>query len=358
MKLHFAALASVTVALFAAYGCSSSSGCEDSQCATGNKCVDNGKGTECRLVCALKADGTGGQQTCPINYHCAGGKIPYCAPDQVKYTKTGKGLWGAPCSPTGGFDANPACDSDQNFWCYGQSPTDGAAFCTQYDCATDAECRGGWYCATINAAPEVRTAARTVGQTRTACLPRTYCAPCASDVDCVSVDGARQHCVSDAAGGKYCAPECGSDSQCNQEAKCADSAEAGAQVCTPNAGACVGDGSFCSPCRSDADCTGGACVSSSYSTEHFCTTPSDGGCTYADSAGTCKLNAKCPTNPVAGSKTSCTFSGKQNTCSLVDSNGNPVGGSANSWPNIPNNFCFGQVLLDKNYVPGCWTKPR
>ena len=364
MRLHIAALAlSFGLALSLASGCSSkATGCENSQCATGNECIDNGKDISCRLVCAIAADGTGGQSTCPFNYHCVDGKKPYCVPDQTAYRKPGNGgLWGAPCSPTGGFDNNPACDTDQNFWCYGQAPSDAAAFCTQFDCATDADCRGGWYCSTINKAPNVLQAGRVVGDTRTVCLPRTYCAPCKSDVDCLTTNGTREHCISDAGGAKYCAPECSGDTQCNQEASCKDIGEAGTTVCTPNAGACIGDGSFCSPCRSDADCTGGgACVSSSYSTEHFCTTPSDGGCTYVTgaAANSCALKAKCPTNAISGGKTSCTFAGKQNTCTAVDSQGNSVAGGANTWPNIPNNFCFGEVKLDTNYVPGCWTKAR
>ena len=357
MKLSILALlSSLAVALVLSSGCSSkTTGCDNSQCATGNECIDNGKDVSCRLVCAINPDGTGGQSTCPFNYHCVDAKRPYCVADQTAYVKSGKGLWGASCSPKDGIQSNPACDSDQNFWCYAQTPVDGAAFCTQYGCGSDADCKGGWYCGTINTAPNAQQASRAVGATTTVCLPRAYCAPCATDIDCVPSGGAREHCVTDTGGTKFCAPECNGDSQCNQEAACVDNADAGTKVCTPNAGVCVGDGSFCSPCRSDGDCTGGgACVSSSYSTEHFCTTPSTTPCTYVDSATSgCALKATCPKNGIAGGKTSCTFLGKQNSCSDPNVNGSP-----NAWPNIPNNFCFGEVKLDTAYVPGCWTKPR
>ncbi len=369
MKQHIAALLAplvTAIALLGSGGCSSKTACENSQCAAGNACIADGSGVvACRLDCSLKADGTGGQSTCPFNYHCVGGKQAYCAADKVAYAKTGGGVWGASCSPQGskaGLDQNAACDAAQNFWCYATSPTDGAAFCTQYDCTSDADCRGGWWCAAVNAAPNAIQAGRLVGAVRNVCLPRTYCAPCASDIDCSSAGGARARCVGDSAGSKYCAPECNGDSQCNQEASCAASADApGVSVCTPNAGVCVGDGTFCAPCRSDSDCVaGGACVSSPYSTEHFCAVPSGAPCTYTDGAsGSCKLNAQCPKNAIGGGGTSCSFLGKANTCSAKDASGNAVAGNANTWPNIPgSDFCFGEVKLSKEFVPGCWTKAR
>jgi hypothetical protein len=312
-------------------------------------------------LCPIKDDGTGGQTTCPLNYHCVNAPKPYCAADAVKYQNQGKGLWGTPCVATKGFDNNPACDTDQTFWCYGTAPTDGAAFCTQFQCSSDAECRGGWWCATINVAPNVLRASRTVGETQTACLPRTYCSPCASDIDCPLDKGRRQHCVADSAGAMFCTPECNADTECNQEAKCVENDDANAHVCVPNAGACVGDGSMCSPCRSDADCaTGGACVSSSYSTERFCTVPSGVQCTLVDdrtkTPPSCRLNAQCPKNPVSGNALSCTFHASENHCAQAQP------GTDNQWPDIPNNFCFGLVTFgtgpDQGQVPGCYTARR
>ena len=248
MKKLIVALAAALVGLSASYGCSSKNNADCGPCIAGNECISDGKTTECRLTCPLDPQtGAGGQTICPLNFHCVDGPKPYCAKDALQVAQNGKGLWGASCSPKDGFDTNPACDTDQNFWCYGASPTDGAAFCTQFDCADDSGCKGGWFCATVNAAPNVLQAARSVGQTRTVCMPRTYCAPCKTDIDCGLNAGIRQHCVPDSGGTNYCAPECAQDTQGNQEAKCAQSDPAGAKVCTPNAGVCIGDGGFCSP---------------------------------------------------------------------------------------------------------------
>jgi hypothetical protein len=41
-----------------------------------------------------------------------------------------------------------------------------------------------------------------------------------------------------------CTPECSSDGDCAAGQRCK-----ALSVCVPRAGACVGDGSFCSPCR-------------------------------------------------------------------------------------------------------------
>jgi len=352
MKQHLVALGFLALVASAFAGCSAKNNatdnpanalCDSSKCAPGNFCISDGKETKCRLVCKLNPDGTGGNLTCPLNYHCVDGENPYYAQDKTQYQKGSSGLWGASCNPTQGFDNNPACDSNQNFWCYAVAPTDGAAFCTQFDCTDDTDCKGNYYCAKINSAPNATQTARTVGQTRTACLPRTYCSPCATDIDCPFDQGRRQHCITDNAGGKLCAPECSADSQCNTEALCTHSDDANTNVCFPRAGACVGDGSICSPCRSDADCTsGGACVFSSYNTEHFCAIPSGVPC-HLDA--TSHLVAQCPSlTNLPNARVSCTIKG------------------TNDWPDIPDSFCYGNVLFgsgqDQARVPGCYTPAR
>ncbi|MEO6573985.1 MAG: hypothetical protein ABIP89_09110, partial [Polyangiaceae bacterium] len=170
-------------------GCSATATCDDSKCAAGNKCVDDGKnGIACRLICDS-------QGACPFNFHCTQAKttaaVTYCTADTAKYTPLDKGQWGAHCDSHGGFDSNPDCASDQNFWCYGQTPTDADAYCTQYQCGSDADCAGGYWCATINNTPDVRTAARSLGamNVTTVCKKRDYCAPCEADIDCPSVGG-------------------------------------------------------------------------------------------------------------------------------------------------------------------------
>jgi hypothetical protein len=326
----------------AAISCSSNSAapatCDPSKCAAGNQCIDDGHGdVQCRLVCQ-----DSGQAGCPTNYHClAASPLAYCAADKVSYQTSSKVQWGAPCVPSGGFDNNPACDSDQNFWCYGRSPIDADAFCTQYQCTDDTDCRGGWWCATINQAPNVVQTARSIGQTTRVCLPRTYCSTCATDLDCSPVGGVTQHCVQDANGAGYCSPECSADSNCNNEAKCTASDSGDFKYCAPRAGVCVGDGTLCAPCRSDGDCPNGVCVGSEYSTEHFCTVKSPTPCGV--DANNHLVGATCPTTDVAKAPI---------TCEVV----------AYEFAGIPKDQCFGVFTVgtgsELSHVPGCFTPAR
>src|SRR5262249_2185450 len=158
--------------------------------------------TKCRFACATHTD-------CPLNYHCDpndGGSGPYCVADKYTYDPSAKGLWGAPCQANLGFQNNPACDGDQGFWANGNSTADGSAFCTTYGCVEDADCGHGFYCGKVNRWPNVTTTRRSTGQTDSLCLPRDYCAPCTTDIDC---GGGTNHCVVDASGtGSYCTSEC------------------------------------------------------------------------------------------------------------------------------------------------------
>ncbi len=286
--------------------------CESSSCPEGNACVagfdtqadeatgDPSKRTmACRLLCSLGPNdqGISSQDKCPPNFHCSmggesdGSTVPYCVPDKHSYPLPATaGGWGASCNPAAGIDANPSCDSENGFWCYGIGPTDAKAFCTQYGCTEDSDCRGGYWCATVNNGPNARTLTRSYGaeSTTTVCLPRawnpwqgSYCAPCNSDVDCPMNDGVRQHCVSaDGAEGseKICAAECTSDRNCNLDGRCATIAGAAAPVCLPRAGTCRGNGELCAPCRNDADCPDGYCIEAGISSERFCTVKSKQPC--------------------------------------------------------------------------------
>jgi len=291
--------------------------CDPAQCLQGNDCIAGYyayadaitnntavKTTACRLKCNAPTD-------CPFDYTCVASDSGqgYCAKDRVSPfvghdympkdngEAAGGSPWGDPCDPTKGLDSNPDCDMSQTFWCYGVSPTDANAFCTQFQCTDDADCPGGWWCATVNDSPSVTASKRTDwGTTTTVCLPRaddqkpgSYCAPCKSDVDCPKNGDTAQHCTSaDANGGSetVCAPECATDDNCPADQKCSDPGT-GTSVCVPRAGTCKGDGTLCSPCHSDADCAAGAggyCVQADYSTEHFCTAPTDT-CTYSQTTG-------------------------------------------------------------------------
>ena len=351
-----AALA-VTV-LASGIGCSSNAECDPAKCATGNKCLQGfpsadaeQKGTGATVACRLPCSS---QEGCPFNYHCtaAGSTESYCVADRPPggkpYAKKDTGQWGFACDPTKGLDNNPACDTAQNFWCYASSPTDGAAFCTQYQCKDDGDCRGGYYCATVNVAPNAVTAARTFGETTTVCLPRTwtgspnsFCAPCKSDVDCPKNQGIAQHCVGLGDGTEtVCATECTNNANCNRDAQCVD-AGLGVNICAPRANTCKGAGTYCQPCHSDKDCKNGWCVgadsgdlATSYSTEHFCTEKSKVACVVASN----KLTASdCPVGPAG-----------PGSCSPSMRNNVAVSGPLADQ-------CFGLWTFSGSGVVGCWS---
>jgi hypothetical protein len=319
--MGFAAAWGLFCTLAGAGGCSNSSECESSRCAAGNACIDDGtgSGTTCHLLCTAQSD-------CPYGYYCNDGQLGsqgknWCAPNtNYPPANPDEDQWSKACPASGG-EKNAACDYANFFACYGTSPTDATSFCTEFGCSQDSDCKGGWWCSTQNVGPNVVSANETFGQTRTLCLPRWYCAPCKLDHDCSAAqDGSPQHCVPDSNGNGYCTPECSSTADCTLDATCVApwdvcgpasgeacmtdddcppasgtfqhceggkcSPECGSNadcptgetckpqsysVCRPRAGVCVGSGGFCSPCRSDADCTTGFCATAGLSTERFCT---------------------------------------------------------------------------------------
>ncbi len=330
--------------------------CDPTQCLKGDDCVtgyndydDATKAdatittTSCRLTCTQQSD-------CPFNYHCLSGgntsdsgKVNYCVADRApSFTPTGtfvpaqKGEaaagapWGVPCDPTKGLDTNSDCDTNQSFWCYGTTPTDANSFCTQFQCNDDGDCPGGWWCNTINDTPSVTVGKRgDWGTTISVCMPRvyntkpgTYCAPCSADVDCPTNEGAAQHCVNaDGASAPetVCAVECQSDANCPYDQACTDTGLS-SKVCLPRAQTCKGDGSFCSPCHSDADCTTATstayCVQADYSTEHFCTAPTPT-CTFDTT-----YHDSCPPLPALAEPPNTTTDGVG--CSYSSASGIPL----------------------------------
>ncbi len=342
-------------------GCSSGTTCDPTQCLQKNQCVkgyanydDAVKAdptvatTECRLVCTAPTD-------CPFNYHCVGGgtteagTVSYCVKDRTPaflgkdFTAASSGEaaagapWGVPCDPTKGLDSNTDCSTTESFWCYGTSPTDANAFCTQFQCGDDGDCPGGWWCNTVNDQPSVTGGRREdwgKAGTIAVCMPRayntkpgSYCAPCKSDVDCPKNEGAAQHCTAaDGASAKetVCAAECTDDKNCPFDQACMD-AGLSSKVCLPRAATCKGDGSFCSPCHSDVDCdpNGGFCVAADYSTEHFCTAPTPT-CTYNSTSG---FTDTCPALP--------------DTAKPPNSTTDGVGCSYSAATNIPIKQCYG-----------------
>lgn len=309
--------------------------CVPGTCAAGNECIADATGSACRRACTAQSGSTG----CAFNWTCKsppGAEKPFCVKDSLAYEKK-PGQWGTPCNPRDGFDQNPACDSAQSFWCYATSPTDGSAFCTQYQCTNDSECRGGFSCVTINKAPNALSARASRGETTTACLPRSYCSTCEADVDCPSLpNGIPQVCVADTTGrGKFCTSACQKDSNCRLDSKCESRESAGGLVCVPRAGTCKGDGSLCSPCHSDAECPDGYCLSAPYSNERYCSVKSKTGCTVGSDG---RLKADCPK---PGSEAPY-----------------KVGCSPEEDPDLPKDQCFGIIDFGGQSAPGCWTKSR
>jgi hypothetical protein len=369
--------------------------CVPSQCAMGNDCIDDGSGAgpSCHKTCSHP----GGD--CPSGWYCNDGQPKsWCVQNTTSYPAA-TGQWTA-CEPPKESN-NPACDSADGFACYGISPTDANAFCTVFGCQADSDCPGGWWCATVNDAPNVTTVHSTFGSTRQVCMPREYCAPCQLDHDCtLMANGSPQHCVTDTQGNGYCtsrcggsgdcrldaqcvphwklclpgnaaqtcsrdedcppsaqnvaqhcdfgpsgdagpaaqgvcAPECGSDSDCDpsQAQHCQDSY---ATYCAPRAGVCDGDGSLCAPCRSDADCKGGGfCLDAPYSDERFCSQAAKATCP----SGAALPGNACPAKTGSQASVACTTEGSDFA---------------------PTNQCIGLVTIgastgQASQVPGCWT---
>ena len=314
---------------------SQASTCDSSKCATGNTCLPLDGITMCRKTCASNADST---QSCPFGYTCVapGGDVQsFCVQNTDGVKASSLGQYGAPCSPADGYENNKACDAAQGFLCFGESPTDANAYCTRFDCTTDRDCSAGFGCATINSKPNVTTAKRSIGRTLTACVRRAYCAACAVDLDCPTQDGKAAHCVGNDKNAGFCSPECASTAECARDAKCTDFGF-GYKSCFPRAGLCVGDGSLCSPCRSDADCgDDGACVRGQYTTEKSCAKKSKTTCSTGSKQGS---DFDCPavTN---GAKAQIRCLGSELS-------------------QVPQNYCHGLYALGEAGDVGCFTPDR
>lgn len=321
--------------------------CDPSKCAEGNLCVEFEGASKCRRPCGSKFG-----DLCPPSHSCVphpevGG---FCEPVHPAMTVKATGQWGAPCVPTQGL-ANPACDGDQGFQCYAPGGTaDAEAYCTRFDCEDDRDCADTYVCESANVAPNAESNERLPGRVRKTCVKRDYCAPCRFDSDCPQIKGATQFCVAQADGRKICAPTCQRDLNCNDEAECLveglrvwpDGTERETNVCIPRSGLCVGDGSICAGCRSDADCPAGACVRGEFSTERSCTVKSKVPCRVEGSGTAARLVADCPARPEAlpeGTRISC------------------IGGDL-AFKEVPPDQCHGLVDLDESVQPGCWTRAR
>lgn len=329
-RLAFASLAPVAFVLLAA--CSSNKVepagprvCAPADCANGNTCINDGTETKCRLACVAHTD-------CPATYQCvnnpSGDGSAFCVKNTTVIASA-PGQWGTGCLPTDGETPNQACDSANGFICYGTGPTDANAYCTHPGCTTDLDCTPGYWCGTVDNAPNVKASARTFGKTRPVCLKHDYCSPCGADRDCPVIDGKQSRCADDFAGGKYCATVCTATTECRLDAACNNPLADGTKVCAPRAGTCKGDGSLCSPCRSDADCTDGYCIKGNYTPERFCSVKAKSPCMPM-------VKGDCPTfTTVKGTQIGCQSVGDEN---------------------IPKDQCIGIVEFGESGDVGCYTK--
>jgi len=360
--------------------------CDPAQCLPGNLCLTYGGETKCRKPCSSNTDAS---KSCPFGYTCSGAGTngctrvadpaagvaacgeafrggvfdcpvapalgctasttspgKFCCPesscikDSGELTKKPAGQWGALCKATAGFD-NADCDTAQGFDGFGSSPTDGAAYCTRFDCTEDRGCAAGFYCGDANVGPSVATADRTIGEVRKVCQRREYCSPCVSDLDCPAFNGVTQHCVGDDDYKGICMPECAATANCPFDATCKDTG-VGTPTCYPRAGRCVGDGSLCAPCRSDVDCgEDGACVRGQYTTERSCAKKSKITCKDGQTQGT---DFDCDKVAVPKASVRCLGAAKN--------------GSHGVFEQVPENYCHGLYPLGQSADIGCWTPER
>jgi hypothetical protein len=358
--------------------------CDPSQCAAHNQCIDDGSGAgpSCHLVCTQQTD-------CPFGYYCNDGlPTSWCVANTLVFPG-GPKQWGTHCNPPqeGG---NPACDSPNGFSCYGTSVGDANGFCTQFGCLADSDCAGGYWCATVNSAPNITTNTPAFGHPppRQVCLPRRYCDPCQLDHDCPpTLDGQPQYCTPDSQGNLYCAPHCETNGNCHPDAKCAPhwklcigasntqacardedcppSAQDVAQHCdfTQTADGGVATSGVCAPeCGSNADCDASTQCMNSHT--NFCTPRAgvckgDGSlCSPCRSDNDCKTGGLClqaESSPELFCSVPC---GAGPTCpSAMGEPGLAIGctGAPTLPVEPPANQCIGEVMAGGTPFLGCWS---
>lgn len=131
----------------------------------------------------------------------------------------------------------------------------GEGFCTK-TCDADAVCGAGRFC---NAFAQ-----------KFLCMEPQFCNPCNAAGDC---SAGAPLCLQDKGGQGYCSRKCSvGDSSCAPGSSCHKyGSDLGASACTPDYGSCSGDGSNCSPCIAQADCSPGTtCFTSPATGERYC----------------------------------------------------------------------------------------
>ena len=303
-------------------GGAGSAGCSGNDCAPNGRfssCADTSEcdeahgfscvGGECTYECQSHAD-------CVEVGHCDtrtvdGERKNFCVSDATP-PKPG-GLYSA--CPLGDECADPAL-------CIGAGPGDLDAYCS-VDCSSDDDCATGYFCGTLTRSPcadacDVQgkqndprcVAAADIGAgkpfhcgdsgvERSVCRQREFCSPCASDADCLGVPN--QICAKDESGEKICTRSCDTETHSCPWGNAATCGyfddELGVATCSHRFGSCHGSGQTCEPCRSNDDCPGGGCASSSFTGERWCVNFSTHcECKTVDATGTCN-DGGCPPSP-------------------------------------------------------------
>ncbi|MCC6644313.1 MAG: hypothetical protein IT374_01920 [Polyangiaceae bacterium] len=220
--------------------CAKGADCDDGH---GIRCVDGA----CAAVapCGGLKDCAAGAGTACVNRDGFTGCFPA--------KEHGKGQYGSVC-PNGAAE----CDAGAGFVCVGAAG-DIDAYCAKAGkdvCKTDADCSPGFWCGETTPVDDKNN--KLWDQTVAICLRRSFCAPCATDLDCSQQTGAV--CVPDAGGEKFCSLPCDpTKPSCRRGAECVDTG-GGAFACRPFAGSChpKAAATGCDACRIDKDCGPGA----------------------------------------------------------------------------------------------------
>jgi len=196
------------------------------------------------------------QHDCPTGYACglasATAGMATCYP--ITYD-TSAGGFGTSCGVASCTGSASPCAS--GFSCNNDQKCDPTATCT-HACSGDTDCPPTMFC----------------DDTQT-CRTRGACSPCAIDDQC----GPDARCATDTTGTKFCGKTCAADSDCPLPATDVNGVATASRferciggVCRPTSGACHGDGSLCTWCRSGmSDCGTNMCFDDFDTHEHWCT---------------------------------------------------------------------------------------
>ncbi|MBX5482474.1 MAG: hypothetical protein IRZ16_11660 [Myxococcaceae bacterium] len=272
--------------------------CDPSKCKANNTCVNN----KCVLEC------TAHSQCKPYIQQCLPAKEDDTGRDIFVCTNTPPVEIGDPCP--NGNECTETCAA----W---DGPADTDAYCSIY-CSEDADCPGGYECiyrrdphalceeegfgnnpfcgetdepcvpkAQVDA-PGSTFKIGTYCLERGVCMKKTQCSPCQSDVDCSYDPNLTCRYINESE--RVCLHRCSQDSDCAAGASC----EGG--FCFPYGDTCKGNGEFCSPCKSDVDCTPPYACYSLHGSEKACVD--------ASASIACTRAADCPVSP-AGRHAEC-----------------------------------------------------